>query len=166
CLTVLLAGHETTANGLSFALWLLAQNPGIQDKLHQESSSVLDGRTPAADDYAKLPYVHMVFAEAMRIYPPVWVTARTCAQRYSLRGIEVPAGAVLLAPQIAVHRDPRFYIEPMRFNPDRFNNGGPPRSRFAYSPFGGGSRQCIGEGLAWMEGVLVLASIVRDWRIL
>jgi cytochrome P450 len=96
----------------------------------------------------------------------VWVTARTCAQRYTLRGIEVPAGAVLLAPQIAVHRDPRFHPEPMRFNPDRFNNGGPSRSRYAYFPFGGGSRQCIGEGLAWMEGVLVLASIVRDWRIL
>ena len=166
CLTVLLAGHETTANGLSFALWLLATHPEIQQRLHDESASVLGNRMPAAADYANLRFTQMVFAETMRLYPPVWVTARTCAQPYRVHGVDLPAGAILLAPQIAVHRDPRFYPDPLRFDPERFNDAAKSaRPRFAYFPFGGGSRQCIGEALAWMEGVLVLATIARDWRL-
>jgi cytochrome P450 len=167
CLTVLLAGHETTANGLSFALWLLAQHPDIQQKLHLEAESVLADRAPSADDYPRLRYTQMVFAETLRLFPPVWVTARTCAQPYRFHGCDLPAGAILLAPQVAVHRDPRFYDHPLRFNPDRFaESARSARPRFAYFPFGGGSRQCIGESLAWMEGVLVLATIARAWRVL
>jgi len=166
CTTVLLAGHETTANALSFSVWLLAKHPDIQEKLHQESAAVLGGRAPVADDYAKLRYAEMVFAEAMRLYPPVWVTARTAAKPYELAGYTIPVGAILLAPQIVVHRDPRFYDEPLRFNPENFSEAAKAgRPRYAYYPFAGGSRQCIAEGLAWMEGVLVLASIAQNWKL-
>ena len=166
CTTVLLAGHETTANALSFALWLLGQHPEIQQRLHAESAAVLGGRTPVADDYPRLRYAEMVFAEAMRLYPPVWVTARTCVVPYEIAGYHIPAGAILLAPQICVHRDARFYDDPLRFDPERFsaeNKAG--RPRFAYFPFAAGSRQCIAEGLAWMEGVLVLATIAQSWKL-
>ena len=167
CTTVLLAGHETTANALSFSLWLLARHPEIQDRLYEEGSSVLGGRPPIAEDYPRLRYAEMVFAEAMRLYPPVWVTARTCTQPYEIAGYPIPCGAVLLAPQFVVHRDPRFYDDPLRFDPERFseaNKAG--RPRFAYYPFAAGSRQCIAEGLAWMEGVLVLATIAKDWKLM
>ena len=166
CLTIMLAGHETTANALSFGLWLLAKHPEIQARLHEEAVRVLAGRTPVAEDYAKLPYAIQVFSEAMRLYPPVWAIARTCVETYEIAGYTIKPGAVMLAPQIVVHRDPRFYPEPLRFDPDRFapeNKQG--RPRFAFFPFAAGSRQCIGEGLAWMEGVLSLATIARDWRL-
>ena len=166
CTTVLLAGHETTANALSFAVWLLAKHPAIQDRLHEESSAVLGGRPPIADDYGKLRYAEMVFAEAMRLYPPVWVTARTCAQFYEIAGYPIQPGAILLAPQFVVHRDPRFYDDPLKFDPERFSDANKAgRPRFAYYPFAAGSRQCIAEGLAWMEGVLVLAAIAKDWKL-
>ena len=167
CLTIMLAGHETTANALSFALWLIAQHPDVQQRLHQEAASVLGSRTPTADDYPRLPYAHAVFAEAMRLYPPVWVTARTCEVPYQVAGFHIPRGAVLLAPQFVIHRDPRFWPDPLRFDPQRFTPEGkdPARPRFAYYPFAAGSRQCIGEGLAWMEGALSLATIARDWLL-
>jgi cytochrome P450 len=169
CLTLLLAGHETTANALSFALWLLATHPGIQDAVHAEAAAALNDPVANAADYPALPLTHAVFAEAMRLYPPVWVTARTAAQSYDFRGFPIAPGALLLAPQIVIHRDPRFYPEPERFDPGRFLDRPelprPDRPRFAYFPFGAGSRQCIGEGLAWMEGVLTLATILRDWRL-
>jgi cytochrome P450 len=174
CLTLLLAGHETTANALSFALWLLATHPGIQDAVHAEAAAALNHpglNDPVANaaDYPALPLTRAVFAEAMRLYPPVWVTARTAAQSYDFRGFPITPGALLLAPQIVIHRDPRFYPEPERFDPGRFldrpESPRPDRPRFAYFPFGAGSRQCIGEGLAWMEGVLTLATILRDWRL-
>ncbi len=166
CVTVMLAGHETTANALSFALWELAKNPDVQQRLHQECRAVLGQRMPSAEDYGKLGYAAQVFAEAIRIYPPVWVTARTAVEEYSYRGIVIPKGAILLAPQIVAHRDPRFWEEPLRFDPEHFTEEHKARRpRFCYFPFGAGTRQCIGEGLAWMEGVLILASVVRDWRL-
>jgi cytochrome P450 len=166
CLTVLLAGHETTANALSFALWLLATHPEIQETLHLEASQLLGSRPPTANDYPNLPYAAMVFAESMRLYPPVWVIARTAAHKYEFRGFPIPAGSLLVAPQCAVHRDARFHPDPARFNPKRFTEAETlARPRFAYFPFGAGSRQCIGEGLAWMEGVLVLATIAQHWRV-
>ena len=166
CLTLMLAGHETTANALSFALWLLAQHPDIQEKLHAECSLVLNGRAPSAADFPRLKYAEKVFAEALRLYPPVWVTARTCTDPYEIAGYRIPQGAILLAPQIALHHDARFWDEPQRFDPERFTEQARmSRPRFAYFPFGAGSRQCIGEGLAWMEGVLVLAAIVQHWTI-
>ncbi len=172
CVTILLAGHETTANALSFALYLLATHPEAQQQLHQEARAVLGpsatgpARNPTAADYPNLPFATQVFAEAMRLYPPVWVTARMCISSYQIAGYTIPAGAALLAPQFAVHRDPRFFPEPDRFDPTRFT---PERKaqlpRYAYFPFAGGGRQCIAEGLAWMEGALTLATIARDWRL-
>jgi cytochrome P450 len=166
CVTVMLAGHETSANALSFALWELARNPQVQERLYEESRRVLGERLPAAEDYGQLGYAAQVFAETIRIFPPVWVTARTATEEYCYRDITIPKGAILLAPQIVAHRDPRFWEDPLRFDPQRFteeNKAG--RPRFCYFPFGAGARQCIGEGLAWMEGVLVLASVARHWRL-
>ncbi len=166
CLTVLLAGHETTANALSFALALLARHPHIADAVAAEAGDVLGDSAPQAEDYGRLSYTTQVFAEAMRLYPPVWVTARTCAEPYEIAGFRIRPGAVLLAPQFVVHRDPRFFDDPLRFDPGRFTTGNKAsRPRYSYFPFAGGNRQCIGEGLAWMEGVFVLAVIARDWRL-
>ena len=166
CVTIILAGHETTANALSFALHLLAHHPNVQERLHDEAMAVLEDRTPTAADYERLPYATQVFAETMRLYPPVWVTARTCAKPYEIAGYRIPVGATLFAPQYAVHRDPRLYDEPSRFDPERMTRQArSARPRYAYFPFAGGSRQCIAEGLAWMEGTLVLAVIARNWRL-
>jgi cytochrome P450 len=169
CLTIMLAGHETTANALSFALWLLAKYPEVQTRLCEEARVVLGDRVPTADDYSRLPYATQVFSETMRLYPPVWVVARTCVQPYEIAGYAIPRGAVLIASQFVVHRDQRFYPDPLRFDPERFaverKEVARARPRFAFFPFAAGSRQCIGEGLAWMEGVLSLATVVRDWRL-
>ena len=168
CLTVLLAGHETTANALSFTLWNLARYPEVQEAVGREAMEVLGARRrPETADYPKLRYTYAVFAEAMRLYPTVWVLGRSAGpEPYQFRGFTIPPGAMLLAPQIVVHRDPRFWEEPERFKPERFlDESKNARPKFAYFPFGGGSRQCIGESLAWMEGVFVLATIARDWRL-
>ncbi len=166
CVTALLAGNETTANGLSFALWLIAQHPDAQNRLRTEALETLGARTATAADYAALPFAHACFAEAMRLYPPVWTIARTAAEDYEWRGFPVPRGSILLAPQWVIHRDGRFYPEADRFRPERFLEGSrESRPRFGYFPFAAGSRQCIGEGLAWMEGVLILATIARDWTL-
>ncbi|MGH9617619.1 MAG: cytochrome P450 [Acidobacteriaceae bacterium] len=171
CLTLLLAGHETTANGLSFVFFLMAQHPDLQEKVFAEAEGAL-GNAPlasasgASEIYDRLPYTQRVVAEALRIYPPVWVTARTAAVSYSYRGLSIPAGSLLLVPQIAIHRDARWFPEPMCFNPDRFlPQASAMRPRHAYFPFGAGSRMCIGENFAWMEAVLVLASVLRNWRV-
>ncbi|MHB1935661.1 MAG: cytochrome P450 [Acidobacteriaceae bacterium] len=171
CLTLLLAGHETTANGLSFIFFLMAQHPDVQEKVRAEASAVfgndpLHPRPTAAEIYERLPYSQRVASEALRLYPPVWVTARAAAVSYAYRGLSIPAGSLLLIPQIAIHRDARWYPEPMHFNPDRFlPEASAARPRHAYFPFGAGPRMCIGENFAWMETVLVLASLVRDWRL-
>ena len=140
CLTVMLAGHETSANALSFALWELATNPEVQEKLHHECRTVLGDRMPTAEDSSKLPYAAQVFAETIRLYPPVWVTARTSTENYEYGGVTIPKGATLLAPQIVAHRDPRFWNDPLRFDPERFSEqrkpGGPasPISPLAPAP--------------------------------
>ncbi len=166
CVTIILAGHETTANALSFALHLLAQHPETQIALAAEATAALGTRPPTAADYPALPLATQVFAEAMRLYPPVWVTGRECAIPYEIAGYQIPVGAALLAPQFAVHRDPRFHPNPDRFDPSRFTEAAKStRPRYSYFPFAGGSRQCIAEGLAWMEGTLCLSIIARGWRL-
>lgn len=178
CLTLLLAGHETTANGLSFALWLAALHPEWQQRLRDEAQQVLGGEAATAADYMRLPLTWQHFAETMRLYPPVWVTARTAAEPYTFRGVSIPKGSLLIAPQIVIHHDQRWWPDPERYDPGRFAGQAPAqraqesasrddtaRPRFAWFPFGAGTRQCIGEGFAWMEGVLALATILRDWRV-
>ena len=166
CLTIILAGHETTANVLSFAAWVLTQHPDVQQRLHQEAVGVLGSRRPTATDYPNLKYTYAVFAEVMRLWPTVWVLGRSAGpEPYQFRGFTIPPGASLIAPQMVVQRDPRFWPDPERFLPERFTTQ-EARPKYAYFPFGGGSRQCIGEALAWMEGVLTLATIAREWRLL
>ena len=153
CLTVMLAGHETTANALSFVLWLLAQHPAIQDELAAETAHVLQGRAPTAADYPELKLAEQVFAEALRLYPPVWVTARTAAESYEYRGMKIEQGTILVASQFAVHRDPRFFAEPLKFDPSRFTAEAKAlRPRMAYFPFGAGSRSALARGWrGWRE---------------
>lgn len=171
CLTLLLAGHETTANGLSFVFYLMAKHPEIQQRVYEEAAAAFAARErheplTAMQIYERLSYTHRVVSEALRLYPPVWVTARAVAKPYAYRGFALSAGTLLLVPQIAIHRDPRFYPDPMQFDPDRFlPEVGLHPPRYAYFPFGAGSRICIGENFAWMEAVLVLASVMRSWRM-
>jgi cytochrome P450 len=166
-LTILMAGHETTASALTFALWLIATHPEIQIRMREQVLGAIGTNAPTAADYPRLNYIAMVFAESMRIYPPAWVSARTALEDYTTRsGLFIPKGSALVTSPIVVHRDPRFYPDPERFDPDRFTDEAKAaRPKFAYFPFGGGTRQCIGEGFAWMEAVLMLASVVQQWHL-
>jgi cytochrome P450 len=164
----LLAGNETIANGVAFALWLIAMHPDAQRNLQEEARERLKGRAATAEDYEFLPFTRACLAEAMRLYPPVWSLARTAIKEYEWRGFHVPRGSLLLTAQWVIHRDDRFFAHPEKFMPERFlqsNSGDQANFRYTYFPFGGGSRQCIGEGLAWMEGVLILATIFGAWRL-
>lgn len=165
-ITLLLAGHETTALALTWTFYLLSQNPDAERKLHQEVDDVLQGAPPTLEHVERLVYTKMVFSEAMRIYPPAWTVGRRARSAYEVGGYLVPAGDILFMSQYATHRDARFFPDPMRFDPMRFT---PEeigrRPQFAYFPFGGGPRVCIGEPFAWMEGVLVLATIAQQWRL-
>jgi cytochrome P450 len=166
-LTILMAGHETTASALTFALWLIAKHPEIQERMREDVLRAIGTSIPTAADYPRLNYLAMVFAESLRIYPPAWVSARTALEDYTTRsGLFIPKGSALVTSPIVVHRDRRFYPEPERFDPERFTEEAKAaRPKFAYFPFGGGTRQCIGEGFAWMEAVLMLATVVQNWRL-
>ncbi len=171
-LTILLAGHETTANALTFLVWLVARDPALQQQIRDTVASVCrdrhgNPRPPEAADYPRLAFLEQVYAESMRLYPPAWVVARTALRDYTMRnGQKIPRGAHLIASQLVVHHDPRWWPDPTRFDPARFTpEAKAGRPRFAYFPFGGGARYCIGEGFAWMEGVLMLATIVQDWQL-
>jgi cytochrome P450 len=166
-LTMLLAGHETTANALTFALWLTAKHGAVQERMAAEIAEVCGGRTPEAMDFPRLTYVEMVFAECMRLYPPAWVVARTAKESYTMRtGQFIPKGAHLIVSQLVVHHDERWWPEPMRFDPERFTEQAKStRPKMAYFPFGGGARFCIGDRFAWMEGVLMLATVLQCWRL-
>ena len=165
-ITLFVAGYETTATALTWTGYLLGAHPEIQTRLHQELDDTLAGRPAALDDLPNLPYTDRVVTEAMRLYPPIWTTGRMAFQDFDLGGWRIPAGAILTAPQLIVHRDPRWYDEPQQFRPDRwtpaFRENLP---RFAYFPFGGGPRVCIGEGFAAMEARLLLATIAQRWQL-
>ena len=164
-LTLLLAGHETTANALTWTWLLLARHPAVEARLHAELERVLGGRPPAAEDLSALGFARDVVAEAMRLYPPAWVVGRRAIEPAALGGWTVPKDGVVLACQWITHRDPRFWREPEVFRPERWSNGETATlPKFAYFPFGGGNRRCIGEAFAWTETVLVLATIARRLR--
>jgi cytochrome P450 len=164
--TIFTAGHETTANALTFALYLLGQNPDAEKKLHEELDTVLAGRPVTAQDVEKLEYSRMVIAEAMRLYPPAWAIGREVTKEVEIAGYKLPPKSVILVSQWTTHRDERWFPNPDKFDPGRWTaEERERRPRWSYYPFGGGSRQCIGESFAWMEAVLVLAAIAQKWRI-
>jgi cytochrome P450 len=165
-ITIFLAGHETTANALAWTWYLLALHPEAEARLHAEVDAVLGGRAPTAADLARLPWTEMVLAESMRLFPPAWIIGRRAIEPYAVGGFDVPKNSIVVVCQWVTHRDPRWFPDPERFDPERFLPAAKEaRPRFAYFPFGGGPRVCIGEGFAWMEGVLVLAAIARRWRL-
>jgi cytochrome P450 len=164
-LTLLLAGHETTANALTWTWLLLARYPAVETRLQAELERVLGGRAPAMEDLPALEFARDVIAEAMRLYPPAWVVGRRAVEPAALGGWTVPTDGVVLACQWVTHRDPRFWNDPEAFRPERWSNGETAAlPKFAYFPFGGGNRLCIGEAFAWTETVLVLATIARRLR--
>ncbi|HTS74642.1 MAG TPA: cytochrome P450 [Bryobacteraceae bacterium] len=164
-LTLFLAGHETTANALAWTWYLLSQNPEAETRFHAEIDRVLAGRAPAFEDLPQLKYVEMVFAEAMRLYPPAWTVGRRNLLEYRVGDYLIPPRTVIMMSTYAVHRDPRWFPEPDRFLPERFlPEAVAARPKFSYFPFGGGARVCIGERFAWMEGVLLLAVLGQKWR--
>jgi cytochrome P450 len=165
-LTLFLAGHETTANALTWTWYLLSQNPEAETRFHAEIDGVLGGRLPAFEDLPALKYVEMVFAESMRLFPPAWGIGRRPLEVYRVGDYELPARSVTLMSPYVVHRDPRWFPEPEKFDPDRWlPENVAARPKFSYFPFGGGARVCIGERFAWMEGVLLLATLGAKWKL-
>ncbi|GIW12519.1 MAG: cytochrome P450 [Dehalococcoidia bacterium] len=165
-LTIFLAGHETTANALAWTWYLLAQHPEVEAALQEELDTVLGGRLPTAADVPRLVFTRQVLAEAMRLYPPAWAIGRRATVDYPLGEVTAPAGSIILMSQWVLHRDPRYWPDPLRFDPSRFAPGAPAdRPRFSYFPFGGGPRLCLGEGFAWLEATLVLATIAQRWQL-
>jgi cytochrome P450 len=165
-LIFLLAGHDTTAIALTFALHLLGHHPDVQMRLHAEVEDALNGRTPGAEDVERLPYTAMVLKEAMRLYPPAWGIGRRCSADDEIGGRLVPGGADVLVSPWVTHRHPEFWDEPERFDPERFTperEAG--RHRHAYFPFGAGPRACIGQYFSMLEAVIALAVIVREFEV-
>jgi cytochrome P450 len=164
-MTLFLAGHETTAQALSFTWYLLAQHPQVEARLHDELGRVLGDRAATAEDYGKLSYTRKVLSESMRLYPPAWIIGRATQQDIELRGYRIPKGTFVVTSPYISHRDPRFFPDPERFDPERFTPEAiAARPRYAYYPFAGGSRVCIGEGFAMMEGTLLLATLAQRWK--
>jgi len=164
-LTLFTAGHETTSIALTWTWHLLSQHPDVESRLHEELDTVLAGRMPTPGDYPSLPYTQRVFKEALRYYPPTIMVGREAREDTQLGAYPIPRGAVVIMTPYVTHHDPTLYAEPHRFDPDRWlPEASEGRHRFAYFPFGGGQRRCIGESFAWMEGVLVLATLARHWR--
>jgi cytochrome P450 len=164
-MTILLAGHETTANALAWTWDLLGRHPDAERQVHAEVDAL--GSAPLGmTDVARLPYTRMVLAESMRLYPPAWVIGYRALEPCTVAGWDVPARALCAMSQFIVHRDARWFPDPERFAPERWTaERQAERPRFAYFPFGGGPRQCIGEQFAWTEGVLAIAEIARRWRV-
>jgi cytochrome P450 len=171
-MTIFLAGHETTANALAWTWYLLAQHPDVEGRLHDEIDSVLGARAATADDAPHLQYTRMVLAESMRLYPPAWAIGRRAMEDVAIGSWTIPKGTIVLVSQFLLHRDARFFHDPLRFDPERWlperqhsHAVGQGLKAPAYFPFGRGNRVCIGESFAWMEGILVLATLARRWRL-
>lgn len=162
-LTLFIAGHETTANALTWTWKLLAQNPEAEQLFHRELDQVLAGRLPEFDDLDRLPYTRAVLSESMRLFPPAWLVVRQAKGPFRLGSYGFPAGTVCMMAEWIMHRHPAYWSEPDRFMPERWLVEGD-RPKLAYFPFGAGPRLCIGERFAWMEGVLVLAAMGSQWQ--
>jgi cytochrome P450 len=168
--TIFLAGYETVANALAWTWLLLAQNPEAEAKLHAELDSVLgrgaDARLPTLADLPQLRYTEMVLSESMRLYPPAWAMGRQSTAPIEIGPYRFPTGTYFFFSQYIMQRTPEYFPDPLRFDPERFTpEQKATRPKFAYFPFGGGNRQCIGESFAWMEAILLTATIAQRWRL-
>jgi cytochrome P450 len=165
-ITMFAAGHETTAVCLTWTWYLLATNPQAQARFHAELDDVLGDRAPELGDLPKLNFMDQILTESLRLYPPIWFWSRMAFQPFELGGYQIPPGALLAAPQLVIQRDPRWFDQPLEFRPERwteeFRSNLP---RYAYYPFGGGPRQCIGEGFAMMEAKMILATLGQQWKV-
>ena len=161
-LTLLLAGHETTSVALCWTLYLLSQHREVEARVEAEIDSALQGRAPEASDVERLPYLQRVLSESMRLFPPAWAVGRLAQEDVELSGRIVRRGETVVLSQWVIHRDPALWSDPLRFDPDRFER--PPVHRFAYFPFGAGPRVCIGDGFAWTELMLLLATLAQTFR--
>lgn len=163
--TIFLAGHETTALALTWAFYLLSQSPEVEQRLHRELDEVLGDRMAGPSDLSALTYSRWVLSESLRLYPPAWTMGRMVVADLPVGGYVVPAGATALLSQYVIHHDPRWYPDPWRFDPERWKpEAVAARPKYSFFPFGAGPRMCIGEDFAWMEGMLVLATIAQRWR--
>jgi len=165
-MTIFLAGHETTANALMWTWYLLSQSVEAEARLHEEVDRVLARRLPTVADIPALTWTERVVTESMRLYPPAWLIGRRAIEEYAFGPYVAPPRAILIMSPFIVQRDARWYADPERFDPARwtpeFKASLPP---FAYFPFGGGPRRCIGESFAWMELVLIVAAIAQRWEL-
>ena len=166
-LTLFLAGHETTANALTWTWYLLSQNPECEARLHEELRSVLAGRLPTFDDLSELNYTEAVLAESMRLFPPAWAIGRSVIAEHEFGGYRVPVGSIVLVSPYVLHRDERFWENAGEFRPDRWESVSVKEAgqRNIYIPFGGGIRRCIGESFAWAEGILLIATLAQKWKL-
>jgi len=163
-LTLAVAGHETLASALTWTWFLIAGHPEVEARLHGELDQVLDGHPPTVQDLPALAYTEMVLSEAMRLYPPIPRGGRRAIEDVEIGGQMIPAGTRVLFSQHVIHRDPRWYPDPLRFDPERWTpEARSTRPKFAYFPFGGGPRLCIGEAFAWMEAKLIVATLAQGW---
>jgi cytochrome P450 len=164
-MTIFLAGHETTANALSWTWYLLGQSPDVEARLHEEVDRVLGGRTPTIADIPNLTFVEQVLTESMRLYPPAWVYERIALADDVVGGFRVPKGTIVGVAPYVMHRNPRLFPDPERFDPERFDKArAKERPKHAYLPFGGGPRTCIGNAFAMMEMQIVLAMMAQSFR--
>lgn len=165
-MTLFIAGHETTANALSWTWCLLAQHPEIMTKLTAELDSVVAGRPPQVEDLARLPYTDMIIKEVLRLYPPAWAITRQPIEDVTLGGYNIPNGSLIIMSQYAMHHDPRYFDDPERFDPERFSAAHEKDiPRYTYFPFGGGPRVCIGQSFAMMEARLILATMAQRYEL-
>lgn len=164
--TILMAGHETTANAMNWLFWQLAEHPEVEARLHEELDAVLGGRLPTMADLAKLPYTEQVLTESLRLYPPGWAIGRQALREVQLGGLRIPARALVFMSPYVMHRNPKYYKDAETFDPSRWT----PEFRaslpkFAYFPFSGGARGCIGEQFALLEGMMIVATLCQRWRL-
>jgi cytochrome P450 len=186
-MTIFLAGHETTANALTWTFYLLSQHPDVERRLYEELYSVLGKdnnnnnddngvnhskdctatpRLPTISDITRLEYTEKVLRESMRLYPPAWTLGRQALTDYVIDKYVIPSGSIILMSQYVMHRNPQYFPNPEDFDPDRWTKESKSvLPRFSYFPFGGGIRGCVGEPFAWIEGILVIATIYRKWKM-
>jgi cytochrome P450 len=160
--TMIVAGHETVAVGLSWCLYLLASHPDLQDKLAAQITETLGNASPTIADYDKLGFLQHAFSESLRLFPTIWILGRRNLEQYSFANFTAPKGSIFLVCMADLHRRPEFFERPNDFLPHRWSN--PTWPSYAYLPFGAGERRCIGERFAWMEGIFFLACLLKQWR--